>query len=72
MSLKGNPRDRVPLHTPLALQFPVPMIEEIDNIVASRSQFDRPARSNVIRQLLAEALAARRNAGNERHTPERR
>ena len=46
------------MHAPLALRLPEPMIEEIDEIVAER--FDQPDRSSVIRELLAEALAARK------------
>jgi Arc/MetJ-type ribon-helix-helix transcriptional regulator len=44
--------------SPLAFRFPEPMLEEIDAIVASR--LDRPDRSAVVRELLAEALMARR------------
>jgi len=46
------------------------MIEEIDAIAASR--FDQPDRSSLIRELLAQALAARRKAEDESHTAERR
>jgi hypothetical protein len=40
------------------------MIEEIDSIAASR--LDQPDRSTVIRELLAEALAARRAPARRR------
>jgi len=43
---------------PLTLRFPGPMLEEIDGIAVRR--LDQPDRSAVIRELLAEALAARR------------
>jgi metal-responsive CopG/Arc/MetJ family transcriptional regulator len=49
------------MRTPLALRFPDEMLEAIDEIVASR--MDRPDRSAVIRELLAEALMARRKKG---------
>ena len=45
-------------YTPLALGFPGPLVEAIDAIVADR--VDGPSRSAVIRELLAEALEARR------------
>jgi Arc/MetJ-type ribon-helix-helix transcriptional regulator len=60
---QGRPRTlggRPPLMPPLPVRFPGPMVQEIDTIVAGR--FDQPDRSSVIRELLAEALAARRNA----------
>jgi metal-responsive CopG/Arc/MetJ family transcriptional regulator len=43
---------------PMALRFPDEMLEAIDAIAASR--MDRPDRSAVIRQLIAEALEARK------------
>jgi hypothetical protein len=43
---------------PLALRVPEPMLEEIDGIAASRP--DRPDRSSLVRELLAEGLAAHR------------
>jgi len=60
----ADPRPRVngtaPLGRPLALRFPGPMLREIDGIATSR--LDQPDRSTVIRELLAEALVARRVA----------
>jgi hypothetical protein len=53
-----------PLGPPLALRFPGPMLKEIDGIATSR--FDQPDRSAVIRELLAEALEARRSVPSER------
>jgi metal-responsive CopG/Arc/MetJ family transcriptional regulator len=61
--MKGSHRLRAHDRTfgpPLALRFPGPMLEEIDGIAARR--FDQPDRSAVIRELLAEALEARRKA----------
>jgi len=49
------------LHEPIAIRLPVPMMEEIDAIVAGR--YDQPDRSAIIRELLAEALATRRKKG---------
>ena len=43
--------------TPIALRFPVEMLEAIDAIADSR--MDHPDRSAVIRELVAEALTAR-------------
>lgn len=54
-----------PLLPPLTLRFPGPMLEAIDGIAASR--FDQPDRSAVIRELLAEALVARRKRAPEAH-----
>ena len=48
-----------PLGPPVPLRFPGRMLEEIDSIAACR--LDQPDRSALIRELLAEALAARRN-----------
>ena len=45
------------MRTPLALRFPDEMLEAIDAIAAGR--LDRPDRSAVIRELVAEALMAR-------------
>jgi hypothetical protein len=57
-----DPRPRVngtvPLGPPVALRFPGPMLNEIDGIANRR--LDQPDRSAVIRELLAEALEARR------------
>lgn len=44
--------------SPLAFRLTKPMLQAIDAIVASR--FDQPDRSHVVRELLAEALQARR------------
>jgi metal-responsive CopG/Arc/MetJ family transcriptional regulator len=53
------------LDTPLALAFPRPLVDAIDAIVADR--VDGPSRSAVIRELLAEAVEARRGkTGNAR------
>jgi Arc/MetJ-type ribon-helix-helix transcriptional regulator len=49
-----------PRLAPLTFKFSEPMVEAIDAIVAVR--VDAPSRSSVVRELLAEALAARRNA----------
>jgi metal-responsive CopG/Arc/MetJ family transcriptional regulator len=49
------------MHRPLAIRLPDPMLERIDEIVASR--MDEPDRSAVIRELLAEALEAREKRG---------
>ena len=46
------------LRSPVALRFPDEMLEAIDEIAASR--MDRPDRSAVIRELVAEALMARK------------
>jgi Arc/MetJ-type ribon-helix-helix transcriptional regulator len=45
------------LGEPLSLRFPAEMLEAIDAIVAGR--MDRPDRSAVVRELVAEALMAR-------------
>jgi len=55
-----TPGGRPPL-TPVALRFPEPMVEEIDSIAERR--LDGANRSTVIRELLVEALAARKHAG---------
>jgi Arc/MetJ-type ribon-helix-helix transcriptional regulator len=41
----------------IAIRFPRPILEKVDEIVAGR--LDRPDRSSVIRQLVAEALEIR-------------
>lgn len=46
--------------TPIAVRFPEPMRTEIERIQASR--MDRPDLSAIIRELVAEALANRKNA----------
>lgn len=43
--------------TPVMIRFPHEMMTEIDAQIAGR--LDRPGRSGVIRELIAEALAAR-------------
>jgi Arc/MetJ-type ribon-helix-helix transcriptional regulator len=43
---------------PITLRFPDEMLEDIDAITASR--MDHPDRSAVIRELVAEALVARK------------
>jgi Arc/MetJ-type ribon-helix-helix transcriptional regulator len=45
-------------YAPLTIRVPEAIIEEVDAIVAGR--LDQPDRSSVIRELLAEALIARR------------
>jgi Arc/MetJ-type ribon-helix-helix transcriptional regulator len=56
---KGRPPvGRHTMGAPIALRFPEEMLEAIDAISASR--MDRPDRSAVIRQLVAEALEARK------------
>ena len=45
------------MHRPLALRLPVRVLEQIDEIVASR--MDQPDRTAVIRELIVEALMAR-------------
>jgi hypothetical protein len=60
---KSPARGRPPLPadqtmTQLAVRFPKPMLATIDKIIAGR--LDEPDRSTIIRELLAEALAARR------------
>jgi len=57
-----RPRGRPPqgwkaLMTPVMIRFPHEMMTEIDAQIAGR--LDRPGRSGVIRELIAEALAAR-------------
>ena len=42
----------------LAIRFPKPMLTAIDKVIAGR--LDQPDRSAIIRELIAEALAARR------------
>jgi len=64
MQRQMDDRDRSALRertmcTPLAFRFPEPMLEAIDAIAASR--LDAPVRAVVVRELLAEALDARRN-----------
>lgn len=43
--------------TQLAVRFPKPMLAAVDKIIAAR--LDQPDRSAIIRELIAEALAAR-------------
>ncbi len=45
------------MHPPLAIRFPEPMLAAIDAMAAGR--MDKPDRSTLIRELVAEALAAR-------------
>ena len=45
------------MHPPLAIRFPEPMLAAIDAMAASR--MDKPDRSTLIRELVAEALATR-------------
>jgi hypothetical protein len=52
------------MSSPLAFRFPAQMLEEVDAIAASR--LDAPVRAVVVRELLAEALAARRKKGGHR------
>ena len=42
----------------IAIRFPEEMLVEIDGLIAGR--LDRPDRAGIIRELLAEALAARK------------
>ena len=44
--------------TPIAIRFPDTMLSEIDTIIAGR--MDEPGRSDVIRELVVEALEARK------------
>jgi metal-responsive CopG/Arc/MetJ family transcriptional regulator len=59
--MKYQPRVRAAsrLDVPLALAFPRPLLDAIDELAADR--IDGPSRSSVIRELLAEAVAARRH-----------
>jgi metal-responsive CopG/Arc/MetJ family transcriptional regulator len=50
-------------YSPLTLRLPAYMLEEVDAIVASRSHYDQPDRSAIIRELLAEAIASRQKKG---------
>lgn len=52
------PKSDAAMLAPIMVRFPGPMVEEIDRIVAQR--LDQPDRSSVIRELIAEALIARR------------
>lgn len=57
--MSHEPRSRTPRHLmPLALRVPEGMLHEIDSIAATRP--DQPDRSSLVRQLLAQALAANR------------
>jgi hypothetical protein len=49
------------MHRPLALRLPMPVLEQIDQIVESR--LDAPDRTAVIRELIVEALTARQKKG---------
>ena len=49
---------------PIMIRFPPEMLEEIDALIAGR--LDRPDRSGVIRELIAEALEVRRSRGKGR------
>lgn len=42
----------------IAIRFPEPMLAEIDALIAGR--LDRPDRASIIRELIAEALQARK------------
>jgi hypothetical protein len=53
-----TPSERAALCAPKAFRLPEPMLRQIDAIVASR--LDQPHRSAVLRELVAEALEARR------------
>ncbi len=46
---------------PVMIRFPEAMLDEIDSLIADR--MDRPDRSGVIRELIAEAIEARRAKG---------
>lgn len=54
------PKGDKAMMTPIAVRFPEPMRTEIERIQASR--MDRPDLSAIIRELVAEALANRKNA----------
>jgi metal-responsive CopG/Arc/MetJ family transcriptional regulator len=45
--------------TPIAIRFPDTMLAEIDAIAAGR--LDEPDRSSIVRELVAEALEARKS-----------
>lgn len=56
---RGRPtKSGKPLLAPVMVRFPKAMIDAIDEVVATR--LDQPDRSSVIRELIAEALDARR------------
>jgi hypothetical protein len=55
------PKEGKAMMTPIPVRFPEQMIEAIEAIQAER--MDRPDKSAVIRELVAEALAARKKKG---------
>lgn len=66
---KAKKRGRPPLGkkallSPLMVRFPSTMLAAIDAI--SRGRLDHPGRSAVVRQLVAEAIAARNKARKRR------
>jgi Arc/MetJ-type ribon-helix-helix transcriptional regulator len=55
------PKEGKAMMTPIPVRFPEEMIEAIEAIQAKR--MDRPEKSAVIRELVAEALTARKRKG---------
>lgn len=49
--------------SPVMVRFPQEMLDAIDAIIADR--MDKPDRSSMIRELIAEALAARSRKGGK-------
>jgi hypothetical protein len=45
--------------TPITIRFPEPMMREIEAIAAARS-LEQPDKGQIVRELIAEALAARK------------
>jgi metal-responsive CopG/Arc/MetJ family transcriptional regulator len=54
---RGRPLQGSRVMTPVMIRFPSELLDEIDAQIAGR--LDRPDRSGVIRELIAEALEAR-------------
>ena len=52
------PKDRTAMLEPITIRFPPAMMAEIDTIIAER--LDAPEKGAIIRELIAEALVARK------------
>ena len=54
---RGRPFKGADAMEQIAIRFPKPMLDRVDEIIAGR--LDRPDRSSIIRELVAEALQIR-------------
>jgi metal-responsive CopG/Arc/MetJ family transcriptional regulator len=61
---RGRPAKGDDVMEQIAIRFPKPMLAMVDNIIADR--LDGPDRSSIIRELVAEALAARTHSQGAR------